>query len=363
MKIAVFDNLPEGGAKRVVLEQMRYLHQSQNQVIHYTNSVDTHFSTKQFANTVIIHTVQLSQFHGLLRPLTELSYIKLAVQSYVLARKIDAQKCTVCMVHPCMFTQAPLVLLFLKTPTLYFIEEPLRMISESNSFKPRVLGFKMVYEYLRRKGIALLDKRACRHATHRVANSQFTQKNVQDYYSTTCSVLTLGVNTQIFFPPQETPTRKYFLWIGARDEIHGYSLLTTALKLLKKTPNIMYVEFQNAQLPLTDQQLCSLYQGAYATLCLSHNEPFGLTSIESQACGTPVIAVAEGGYRETVLDGSTGTLISRSANELAQALEKYMGDEARTNKLGAAGVKEVKENWTWQKHGIALEKMINDMRI
>ncbi|MBP7774735.1 glycosyltransferase family 4 protein [Candidatus Woesebacteria bacterium] len=363
MKIAVFDNLPEGGAKRVVLEQIRYLHQSQHQVIHYTNSVDTHFSTRQVADTVIPHTIQLSQFHGLLRPLTELSYIKLAMQSYVLARKIDAQKCSVCIVHPCMFTQAPLLLLFLNTPTLYFIEEPLRLMSERKIFKTHAHGFKMVYEYLRRKGIALLDKKACRHATLRVANSQFTQKNVQHYYSAFCSVLKLGVNTQIFFPPLKTTTRNYFLWIGARDEIHGYSLLTAALGLLKKIPEIMYVEFQKAKLPLTDKQLCSLYQGAYATLCLSHNEPFGLTSVESQACGTPVIAVAEGGYKETVVDGITGTLISRSVNELARALELYMENLSRTNQQGAAGVQEVKQNWTWQKHGIALEKMINGMTI
>lgn len=35
--------------------------------------------------------------------------------------------------------------------------------------------------------------------------------------------------------------------------------------------------------------------------------------IESMACGVPVIAVDEGGYRETILDGKTGRLI---ANEL-----------------------------------------------
>lgn len=363
MKIAVFDNLPEGGAKRVVLEQIRHLHQSQHQVIHYTNSVNTHFSTKEVADAVIPHAIQLSEFHGLLRPLTEFSYSKLAFQSYLLAKKIDAQKCTVCIVHPCMFTQAPLLLFFLKTPTLYFIEEPLRVMSEGNSFKPHTHGFKMVYEYLRRKGIALLDKKACRHAALRVANGKFTQKNVQHYYSAPCGVLPLGVNTQIFFPPQKPLTRKYFLWIGARDEIHGYSLLIAALRLLKKTPEIMYIEFQKAKLPLTDQQLCSLYQGAYATLCLSHNEPFGLTSLESQACGTPVIAVAEGGYKETVIDGITGTLISRSASELAQVLQMYMENAAHINQQGAAGVHAVKQNWTWQKHGITLEKMITDMTL
>mgnify|MGYP001017147172 CR=1 FL=1 len=41
---------------------------------------------------------------------------------------------------------------------------------------------------------------------------------------------------------------------------------------------------------------------------------------ESLATGTPVIAVAEGGFRETVEDGVTGFLVERDAARLADAL-------------------------------------------
>jgi len=38
-------------------------------------------------------------------------------------------------------------------------------------------------------------------------------------------------------------------------------------------------------------------------------EPFGLVMIEAMACGTPVIAFAEGSATEIVLDGETGFIV------------------------------------------------------
>jgi glycosyltransferase involved in cell wall biosynthesis len=37
-------------------------------------------------------------------------------------------------------------------------------------------------------------------------------------------------------------------------------------------------------------------------------EPLGLAPLEAGACGLPVVAVAEAGVRETVVDGITGSL-------------------------------------------------------
>jgi glycosyltransferase involved in cell wall biosynthesis len=43
---------------------------------------------------------------------------------------------------------------------------------------------------------------------------------------------------------------------------------------------------------------------------ISRNEDFGMNTIESLACGVPVIAVAEGGFLETMIQGETGVLLA-----------------------------------------------------
>ncbi len=63
-----------------------------------------------------------------------------------------------------------------------------------------------------------------------------------------------------------------------------------------------------------------LLAGARATLFpIRWNEPFGLVMIESLACGTPVLAFAEGAAVEVVQDGRTGH-ICRDETEMAEAI-------------------------------------------
>ncbi len=56
-----------------------------------------------------------------------------------------------------------------------------------------------------------------------------------------------------------------------------------------------------------DEELAELYASARAVLVPSMEE-FGITAVEAQAAGRPVIAAAAGGALETVLDGRTGLL-------------------------------------------------------
>jgi glycosyltransferase involved in cell wall biosynthesis len=63
-----------------------------------------------------------------------------------------------------------------------------------------------------------------------------------------------------------------------------------------------------------------LLAGARATLFpIRWNEPFGLVMIESLACGTPVLAFAEGAAPEVVADGVTGHLCD-DESDMADAL-------------------------------------------
>jgi len=50
-------------------------------------------------------------------------------------------------------------------------------------------------------------------------------------------------------------------------------------------------------------------------------EPFGLTFIESMACGTPVIVFDRGSAREVVKNGKTGFIV-KNVREAVEAIKK-----------------------------------------
>ena len=58
------------------------------------------------------------------------------------------------------------------------------------------------------------------------------------------------------------------------------------------------------------KELKRLYSECKGVICTSINEDFGLVPLEAMASGKPVVAVNEGGYRETVVDGVTGRLVN-----------------------------------------------------
>lgn len=59
-----------------------------------------------------------------------------------------------------------------------------------------------------------------------------------------------------------------------------------------------------------DDDLIKIYRKAKGFIALAKDEDFGMTVVESQAVGTPVLAYNGGGFKETVIDGVTGVLIN-----------------------------------------------------
>src|SRR4030095_154540 len=69
---------------------------------------------------------------------------------------------------------------------------------------------------------------------------------------------------------------------------------------------------------INDKDKDQFLGNAYALLFpIDWPEPFGLVMIESMACGTPVIAYADGSVAEVMDDGVTGFVV----NDIEQAVE------------------------------------------
>jgi glycosyltransferase involved in cell wall biosynthesis len=64
--------------------------------------------------------------------------------------------------------------------------------------------------------------------------------------------------------------------------------------------------------------------GSAKALVVTAKEEFGIAAVEAQAAGRPVIALAEGGVRETVIDGLTGTFFAcRDPEALVEAVRRF----------------------------------------
>lgn len=96
---------------------------------------------------------------------------------------------------------------------------------------------------------------------------------------------------------------------------------------------------------VSDEELVRQYQQSGIMLYAPRLEPFGLAPLEANACGTPVIALAQGGVRETVVDGENGQLVD-SPEEMAVAIDRLMRRPDLARALGQRGAAMVRERWT-----------------
>lgn len=74
---------------------------------------------------------------------------------------------------------------------------------------------------------------------------------------------------------------------------------------------------------VADEELQKLYVDAIALIYPSEAEDFGIMPVEAQAHGIPVLALAQGGVMETVLEGKTGIFFHEATVEsVIAALER-----------------------------------------
>ncbi|HEY9880583.1 MAG TPA: glycosyltransferase [Leptolyngbyaceae cyanobacterium] len=91
-------------------------------------------------------------------------------------------------------------------------------------------------------------------------------------------------------------------------------------------------------------------------------EPFGITPLESMACGTPVIGSNVGGIKFTVQDGETGYLISSNEPEaLADRLAFLYRNPAMLNLFGRQAIRQVASQFTWPKVTSAIAALYEDV--
>jgi len=209
-----------------------------------------------------------------------------------------------------------------------------------------------------------------------LVNSRFMAGTIREIYGVNAHVSYLGVDTE-HFRPLGLERRRFVLSVGSLTPLKGFDFLVEALGCCppdRRLPLIIVSNFSNppereyleqmarerqVELQLvghtSEDDLVRLYNEASAVAYAPVREPFGLVPLEAMACGTPIVAVAEGGIPESVIDGRTGLLTSRDPAGFAAALERLVADPAFAGRCGEQGREHVLREWTWDRATSRLE--------
>ena len=98
-----------------------------------------------------------------------------------------------------------------------------------------------------------------------------------------------------------------------------------------------------------DAQKLDLLRRSWATVLASPKEGWGISNLESAACGTPVIAGDSPGIRESVINGETGFLVPPTdVSAFAAAMRGLVAQPSLVRTLGEGG-RRFAEQFTWDR--------------
>ncbi len=91
-------------------------------------------------------------------------------------------------------------------------------------------------------------------------------------------------------------------------------------------------------------------------------ENFGLTIVESAACGLPVVASPTGGPKEILEQCDNGLLVDvENPVEIAEALKKIISDQKLWEKYSANGIIATNQFYSWTAHAKRYVEIIDDL--
>ncbi len=194
------------------------------------------------------------------------------------------------------------------TPFRYAWYEQARALQET----PRALRgpLRMQLRRMRR-----WDLSASRRVDAYIAISQLSRERIKRYYGRDATVIYPPVETQRFSPGEPGESLLVVSELVRHKRIHialeAARRARTPIRVVGSGPDHAALQEAYPEAEFLgragDAELVALYASARAVLVPSMEE-FGITAVEAQAAGRPVIAAAAGGALETVLDGQTGLL-------------------------------------------------------
>lgn len=199
------------------------------------------------------------------------------------------------------------------------------------------------------------DLRQAEQVDFFIANSVEVQKRIKKYYHRDSTVVYPFVDTTFWKPVGEKGD--YFLIAGRLAPYKGHDEVIRAFNKLGLPLHVVGTGRNESHLKnlaegnivflgnLSDDELRLQYSGAKAFI-YPQLEDFGIMPLEAAGCGTPTIALAQGGALETIIPGVTGELLdSANAQEIMLAVESFDTGKYQQSELIAQAAKFGKERF------------------
>jgi len=395
MRIALYHNLPSGGAKRTLFEMVRRLAGTHEIDVFTLSSANQTFADlRPYAHHHYIYNFEAwpllnSPFGRANQAIRLADLVRLGRLNQKIAQDISQGGYDVLFAHPCQFEKCPSVVRFAQLPVVYYCQEPLRKLYETAPYRPyegvesarrQALNKIDPLPGLYHSRLKRVDRENTQAATLVLVNSCFMQQAVQQIYQVEAQVSYHGVDV-LEFRPLGLEREPFVLSVGSLTPMKGFDFLVRSVSEIsvdRRPPLIIASNFQNSderiyleQLAadlevdlrleghVTDERLVELYNKAALVVYSPHREPFGLVPLEAMACATPLVAVAEGGVVETVQHEKNGLLVAREPELFAQAISRLLDDPELAQAYGRYGRTLVEQKWTWDKAVSHIEANLN----
>lgn len=396
MRIAIWHNLPSGGGKRALFDHVRGL-------IAAGHHVEAWAPPTRDAGYLPLTDLIPEHIIPLDRPADRTWGEKLRLRRHAdrliagmdehcrrCANEIDAGGFDVLFANSCMFFRTTSIGRYSRLPSLLYLQEPYRWLYEAMpdliwAAKPDSASLRAKFADARHIADARVQVREeIRNAAafdRILCNSYFSREAILRSYGLEAEVCYLGIDVD-HFRPRDLPRQDFLVGLGAFTREKNMRLCIEAIGLLPEPrPALRWIGNINEQAYLaemrqlasalgvtletrervTEEELLDTLGQARAMIYAPRLEPLGLAPLEASASGTPVVAVAEGGVRETVRDGVNGLLVDGSPASVAAALQRLLGDPDLARRLGEQGRAFAEQHWSLSVTNARLIKKLTEV--
>ena len=411
LRIAAWHNLPSGGGRRAFYDQIRGL-------VARGHSVDIWCPpTADRAFLPLDGIVQEHVVDYMPPPARKLGYVQKRVQFYTerytdLVGKMAVmnQHCRACaeqitrgrfdllFVAPCQMFIASPIACNVSIPTCFYVQEPNRPLYEALPRLPWVapppregrLRPAHVKEFIKEFFNTYAKRVQAREELRWVSafntilvNSLFSRESVLRAYNLEAKVCYLGIDTTVF-APAGLPKEPYVIGLGSMHMHKGLHIAVAAVGSIEpaKRPTLVWVgngadpNYLKRVVSLAEQlgvrfvakrlvplqELIDLLSRAACLVYTSRLEPFGYAPLEANACGTVVVAVAEGGVRESIRHEVNGLLLADSdPAAIGQAIQGLTDNLERATSFGRTARRFVEANWGYEASIDRLEQALYEV--